>query len=208
MQTLALILLSALAHQTPAEGHTAASTSPKDGLPGYRSEEWCFPLEAGHRTRIVLRGDGSSDLDLILLDEQGVVAAADERPADLAILTFVPEHDGLYFLRVVNRGLSSNRYDLLVGDASPSLAGQALAWARDQVTRWLHLGAYWRLRMLRATTAFVPGTSAQRIALGLEAMAELSRAFPGASATEASPEPPSSEALAVCPISGGGTCSL
>lgn len=66
------------------------------------------------QVRIVVRGDGDTDLDLYVYDASGNLLAWDNDGTDLCIVRFTPSNAGEYILRVVNLGWVYNEYLLTV----------------------------------------------------------------------------------------------
>jgi len=64
----------------------------------------------GQRARIVLTGDGSTDLDLYVYDQFGNLVASDEDSSDDCVVTWIPRYTGGYRLKLVNRGALFNSY--------------------------------------------------------------------------------------------------
>jgi hypothetical protein len=58
-------------------------------------------------------GDGDSNLDIALTDENGNVICYDVSRSDQIYCDFVPAWDGYFYITVENRGKSRNSYYLL-----------------------------------------------------------------------------------------------
>lgn len=74
---------------------------------------WDLWLPSDEVTRITVRGDGDSDLDAYLLDENGNVVDFDDDYTDLCLLTVKPRWTGAFTLVIVNHGMA-NLYELSV----------------------------------------------------------------------------------------------
>jgi hypothetical protein len=61
---------------------------------------------------LVVSGDGSTDLDLYVYDENNNLIASDEDDADDCVVRFIPRWTGNFTVKVVNRGKYANRYTL------------------------------------------------------------------------------------------------
>lgn len=59
--------------------------------------------------RILVNGDGDSDLDCIVLDQGGHPVAVDSDNTDACVLNWTPAWTGMFKLKIVNRG-GANRY--------------------------------------------------------------------------------------------------
>jgi len=65
---------------------------------------------ANERATVVVTGDGDTDLDLYVYDENGNLIAKDEDYSDDCVVNFMPRWTGLYIIKIVNRGNVYNRY--------------------------------------------------------------------------------------------------
>ncbi|MCL2651272.1 MAG: hypothetical protein FWD60_09660 [Candidatus Azobacteroides sp.] len=65
---------------------------------------------ANERATVVVTGDGDTDLDLYVYDENGNLIAKDEDYSDDCVVNFVPRWTGLYVIKILNRGNVYNRY--------------------------------------------------------------------------------------------------
>jgi hypothetical protein len=79
---------------------------------GFETQEFTLVLEAGRSYRIVVDGDGDSDLDAYLYDENGHLISKDDDLTDLSILRVTPRWTGPFTVRVVNRGRASNLFTI------------------------------------------------------------------------------------------------
>jgi hypothetical protein len=61
---------------------------------------------------LVVSGDGSTDLDLYVYDQNGNLVASDDDNSDDCMVRFVPRWTGDFTIKVVNRGRYANRYTL------------------------------------------------------------------------------------------------
>jgi len=62
---------------------------------------------------IALVGDGDTDLDLYVYDENGNLIDKDDDYTDDCYVSWVPRWTGLYIIKIVNRGSVYNRYYLV-----------------------------------------------------------------------------------------------
>lgn len=67
----------------------------------------------GELARVVVSGDGDSDLDLYITDENGADICKDLGPTDDMVCTFRPRWTGPFTVRVKNLGMA-NRYQMYV----------------------------------------------------------------------------------------------
>jgi len=81
---------------------------------GYDRHSWDLFLPAGETTRIVVDGDGDSDLDAFLYDENGHLVDSDTDLTDYCILEVRPLWTGRFTLVISNVGRVANLYELRV----------------------------------------------------------------------------------------------
>ena len=71
----------------------------------------CYGREV---TRVEVGGDGDTDLDLYVYDENGNLITSDTDLTDHCIVSFTPRWTGTFTIRVVNRGSVYNNYRIAV----------------------------------------------------------------------------------------------
>jgi len=76
------------------------------------TDTYTVTLPAGETTRIQVRGDGDTDLDLFVYDENGNLIASDTDYTDNCIVNVTPRWTGVFYIRIVNRGSVYNQYVL------------------------------------------------------------------------------------------------
>ena len=67
----------------------------------------------GEAAEVAVVGDGSTDLDLYILDENGNLIAMDEATSDECYVIWKPNWTGVFFITVLNRGNVYNQYALV-----------------------------------------------------------------------------------------------
>jgi hypothetical protein len=67
-------------------------------------------FEGGEVIRIDLRGDGDTDLDLLVYDENGIEVASGTGYSDMESVAFVPRWTGRFRVEVKNLGSVYNQY--------------------------------------------------------------------------------------------------
>ena len=77
---------------------------------GNRYNLFSVKFWANERATIVVTGDGSTDLDLYVYDENSNLIARDEDYSDDCVVNFIPRWTGQYVVKIVNRGGISNTY--------------------------------------------------------------------------------------------------
>jgi hypothetical protein len=61
---------------------------------------------------VTVKGDGDTDLDLYVYDENGHLIASDDDDTDFCMVRWTPRWTGRFTVKVVNRGYLSNRYTI------------------------------------------------------------------------------------------------
>lgn len=79
---------------------------------GY-TDVWEIAFEGSTRAELAIIGDGRSNLDVVLTDENGNVLCFDSGPSDQVQCDFVPAWDGNFYLSVENAGSDRNTYYLV-----------------------------------------------------------------------------------------------
>lgn len=69
-------------------------------------------FRGGEIARVVVRGDGDTDLDLYIYDSYGNLVAKDDDGLDYCVATFRPSRTAYYTVVVRNLGSVYNRYTL------------------------------------------------------------------------------------------------
>jgi hypothetical protein len=76
----------------------------------YSNDVFKVYFHAWEQATVVVRGDGDTDLDLFVYDENGNLVASDTGVTDDCEVRWVPKWTGLFYIKVVNRGPVSNTY--------------------------------------------------------------------------------------------------
>lgn len=91
-----------------------ASPRPKHNLTIVKANStdvYTIVFKAGEKARVEILGDGDSDLDLYVFDENGNQITKDDDNTDHCICEWTPKWTGKFTLKVVNRGVA-NRYKM------------------------------------------------------------------------------------------------
>lgn len=81
-----------------------------DRIDAYSTKSYAAMFRAGEQAVIILVGDGDTDLDLYVYDENGNLIAEDEDSTDRCVVTFRPRWTGWFTIKVVNRGCVFNEF--------------------------------------------------------------------------------------------------
>lgn len=108
---LALLLGAATMSGAPA----AADASPRFQIGyhvvgGFSDDTFTVTFLGGEVARITVRGDGCSDLDLYVYDENGNLIGQDLGYSDSAMVSWIPRWTGPFVVVVKNRGARANLY--------------------------------------------------------------------------------------------------
>ena len=90
------------------------SMAPRISLPGCRVYARTVSLTRGQQVEVEVAGDGSSDLDLLVIDPTGIAVAVDMTELDTFVTRFWAQTSGSYELRIINQGHRANRFLLTV----------------------------------------------------------------------------------------------
>ncbi len=90
----------------------AAASKGADGKLAFGSAGDKFTFNKGEYAAIWVGGDGGTDLDLFVIDKDGRIIAADQRPGDSCWVEFVPEETE-YQVLIVNWGAKPNKFSVV-----------------------------------------------------------------------------------------------
>lgn len=107
--------LIALADDVGTEGSRGAIDGPGSTttvVNRMATDRFQVTFRGGQPARVVVSGDGDSDLDLYVHDENGNQVCADEDETDDMLCSFTPKWTGRFTIRVKNRGVA-NEYRIV-----------------------------------------------------------------------------------------------
>lgn len=121
LRTRLLTLLASLLAVTIVSLSAAAIASPVDGpkcarhrvLP-FVTDRFVERLRGGEATTILVSGDGDTDLDLYVYDENGNLVESDTDYTDDCVVRVYPRWTGPFTILVRNRGSVYNEYEIAV----------------------------------------------------------------------------------------------
>jgi hypothetical protein len=109
MLALALCLsLVPSAFAAPVGGGGCQATD----LPADMVDIYTVSFRAGETAYVTIDGDGDTDLDVFVYDENGNLITFDTGLGDNAVLAFTPLWTGTFTIEVVNNGVVSNQYTI------------------------------------------------------------------------------------------------
>lgn len=78
----------------------------------YSSDSFNVQFYGGESAGVIVSGDGDTDLDLYVYDENGNLIVSDTSYSDQCAVTFQPRWTGWFRIVVKNRGSVYNRYEI------------------------------------------------------------------------------------------------
>lgn len=111
MRKAILAVLGVLALVQAASANPVGGGVCRDATAGsYSTRDFEVTLYGNETTLISLSGDGDTDLDLYVYDENGNLIGSDTGFSDQARLAIRPNWTGRFTVRVVNRGSVHNNF--------------------------------------------------------------------------------------------------
>ena len=119
----AILLLSASLTLAPIAANPSSSLDAAPGRVGgpgeintrveaHDTDSYEIRFYGDEVAQIIVRGDGDTDLDLFVYDENGNLVASDTDSTDVCVVTWTPRWTGNFRVRVKNLGRVYNRYTL------------------------------------------------------------------------------------------------
>lgn len=102
--------------QSTSAGTLGAAGGPishRDRVLGNRTDVFTIRFVAGERARVAVLGDGDTDLDLAVEDENGRVVYSDLDMTDSCAAEWTPAWTGIFKVKIINNGSIHNQYLLL-----------------------------------------------------------------------------------------------
>lgn len=78
---------------------------------GNTADTYTISFKSGIPAEIAVSGDGSSDLDLYVYDENGNLLVSDDDYSDDCYVCWTPRWTGRFYIKIVNQGIYSNAYN-------------------------------------------------------------------------------------------------
>jgi hypothetical protein len=92
----------------------AQTTVHSDRVLAHKTDVYRVHFSAHTRAMVEVSGDGTTDLDLYIYDENGNLVAKDDDNTDDCLASWTPRWSGTFTIRVVNRGSVYNDYDMMI----------------------------------------------------------------------------------------------
>ena len=84
-----------------------------DKVLGNHTDTWTIKFRGGEPAYVVVSGDGDTDLDLYVYDENGNLITYDNDNIDDCVVSFNPRWTGNFYIKIKNLGRVYNRYLLV-----------------------------------------------------------------------------------------------
>jgi hypothetical protein len=94
-------------------GRVGGASSTLSRLPAGQTDTWEVPFYGDSYAELAVVGDGDSNLDVLVTDENGNTICYDVSWSDKVYCDFVPAWNGYFYVTVQNNGSSRNSYYLM-----------------------------------------------------------------------------------------------
>ena len=101
------------AQSEAGRGRIGGAYSQRASLASGRTDSWEIPFTGGAYAELAVLGAGTSDLDILVTDENGNVICYEGGQEDRLYCDFVPSWDGFFVVAVENKGGAAADYDLV-----------------------------------------------------------------------------------------------
>ena len=96
-----------------SRGRVGGSVEWPSRLPSGQTDVWEIPFYGDSRAEVAVVGDGDTNLDIAVTDENGNVICYDVSWSDKLYCDWAPARDGYFYVTVQNLGAVQNSYSLL-----------------------------------------------------------------------------------------------
>lgn len=100
------------ATESATRGREGGATTHYDRVNAHSTDTYRIRFVGGRTARIAVIGDGDTDLDLYVYDNNGNFIASDEDYSDNCVVSFTPRWTGTFIVKIKNRGSVYNNYVL------------------------------------------------------------------------------------------------
>lgn len=94
-------------------GSTRGAIAHRDSVAARSYDDFVISFYGGQVARVGVVGDGDTDIDLIVYDQNGHEIARDTDPSSECLVQFVPRWTGPFRVRVINNGYVYSNYILM-----------------------------------------------------------------------------------------------
>lgn len=106
---VALTVAASVASDDALAGQVGGPKTHVDIVAAFQTDVYNLKFYGKQIARILVNGDGDSDLDCVVLDGGGHVVDSDTDSTDACVLNWTPAWTGPFTLKIVNHG-GANRY--------------------------------------------------------------------------------------------------
>jgi hypothetical protein len=111
-----LALIDAEMKKPAQTGTLGAESGPivhRDSVRAITTDQYRITFRGGEVARVAVIGDGDTDLDLYIIDENGNLITRDIDRTDRCVAEWTPRWTGVFLVRIQNLGLVHNNYVLM-----------------------------------------------------------------------------------------------
>src|SRR6185436_6686577 len=106
------IVSSLVVSSVALAGNTEGPSIRTTRVEAHKSDVYVLRLRGGEKASILVKGDGDTDLDCFLKDENGNTVARDVDSTDTCLIQMTPKWTGQFRVEVRNNGSVYNRYTI------------------------------------------------------------------------------------------------
>src|SRR5258708_7886140 len=111
--TVCLAAFTVIAPAQLSAGGVGGGTTQNKPVGGFKNQRFTpVVFRAGDEAVVTVSGDGDTDLDLYVYDDNGNLVAKDDDSTDQCLASWTPKWTGRFFIVVKNRGSIYNQYRL------------------------------------------------------------------------------------------------
>jgi hypothetical protein len=99
--------------QTSSRGATGGPKRGRDGVLAGSTDSYRITFRGDQRAAVLVSGDGDTDLDLFVYDENGNLICSDEDATDVMLCEWEPAWTGPFLIEIKNLGRVRNRYEII-----------------------------------------------------------------------------------------------
>lgn len=105
---------TAFASTAENETNYSDTASTTERVSAYSTDEYVVFFKAGMEVCVLVEGDGDTDLDLYVYDENGNLVDKDIDELDTCVCSWTPKWSGKFTIKVKNLGSVYNQYTISV----------------------------------------------------------------------------------------------
>ncbi len=94
-------------------GRSGGPMRANDRVLGGYTDTWKITFRGGETAYVCVIGDGDTDLDLYVYDENGNFITSDTDGTDNCVVSFNPKWTGVFYIKIKNLGSVYNKYSII-----------------------------------------------------------------------------------------------